>query len=140
MSQEEPVLGPANRRLDSWKEIAAFFDRDERTVRRWEKERSLPVHRMPGKPRGSVYAFSSELSQWLNTPNFPREETQGESPAGDSEILAREDLHGTLSIKSRAISIGSSPSAISASNFWYSREVLCSLVTFGVAINPFGSE
>ena len=48
----------SNRRLDSWKEIAAFFDRDERTVRRWEKERALPVHRVPGKGRGSVYAFT----------------------------------------------------------------------------------
>ena len=31
-----------NQRLDSWKEIAAFLGRDERTVRRWEKERGLP--------------------------------------------------------------------------------------------------
>src|SRR4051812_38445396 len=29
-------------RLKSWKEIAAFFGTDERTVRRWE-ERGLPV-------------------------------------------------------------------------------------------------
>jgi tetratricopeptide (TPR) repeat protein len=55
-------------RLDSWKEIAAFFNRDERTVRRWEKERYLPVHRMPGKPGGSVYAFERELLDWLKKP------------------------------------------------------------------------
>ena len=41
----------SERRLDSWKEIAAFFDRDERTVKRWEKERGLPVHRTPGGSR-----------------------------------------------------------------------------------------
>ena len=35
-----------NRRLGSWKEIAAFFDLDESTVRRWEKDRGLPVHRV----------------------------------------------------------------------------------------------
>jgi tetratricopeptide (TPR) repeat protein len=52
-------------RLDSWKEIAAFFGRDERTVSRWEKERGLPVHRMPGA-KGRVYAFSDELSDWLS--------------------------------------------------------------------------
>jgi tetratricopeptide (TPR) repeat protein len=56
---------PGNRRLDSWKEIATFFDRDERTVRRWEKERDLPVRRLPG-PRGGVYAFTDDLSQWMN--------------------------------------------------------------------------
>jgi tetratricopeptide (TPR) repeat protein len=55
----------ANHRLDSWKEIAAFFDRDERTVRRWEKERSLPVHRVPGGARGGVFAYSEELREWL---------------------------------------------------------------------------
>lgn len=56
-----------NRRLDSWKEIAAFFDRDERTVRRWEKERSLPVHRLPGGARARVFAFTHELSRWMHS-------------------------------------------------------------------------
>ena len=56
------------RRLDSWKEIAAFFGRDERTVRRWESDSSLPVHRVPGVARGRVFAYESELQQWLRTP------------------------------------------------------------------------
>lgn len=55
------------RRLDSWKEIAAFFGRDERTVKRWEKERGLPVHRVPGGGRGTVFAFSEELTNWLRS-------------------------------------------------------------------------
>src|ERR1039458_7378114 len=55
-----------NRRIDSWKEIAAFFGRDERTVKRWEKERGLPVHRLPGE-RGGVFAWSHELTSWLNS-------------------------------------------------------------------------
>ena len=57
----------ANRRLDSWKEIAAFFGRDERTVMRWEKERKLPVHRLPGSSRARVFAFSDEMSRWMNS-------------------------------------------------------------------------
>jgi tetratricopeptide (TPR) repeat protein len=56
------------RRLDSWKEIATFFGRDERTVRRWEKENSLPIHRVPGSAKGRVFAYEDELSQWLRTP------------------------------------------------------------------------
>lgn len=55
----------ANHRLDSWKEIAAFFGRDERTVRRWEKERGLPAHRVPGGSRGGVFAYTDELREWL---------------------------------------------------------------------------
>jgi tetratricopeptide (TPR) repeat protein len=57
-----------NRRLDSWKEIASFFGRDERTVKRWERSRSLPVHRIPGGERGGVFAYTEELKSWLNTP------------------------------------------------------------------------
>ncbi len=53
-------------RLDSWKEIAVFFGRDERTVNRWEKELGLPVHRLPGT-KGRVYAYADELSAWLAT-------------------------------------------------------------------------
>src|ERR1700721_3987127 len=52
-------------RLDSWKEIAAFFGRDERTVRRWEKERGLPAHRVPGGARSAVFAYTNELADWL---------------------------------------------------------------------------
>jgi len=55
----------SGKRLDSWKEIAAFFGRAERTVKRWEAERGLPVHRVPGSGRGSVFAYSDELADWL---------------------------------------------------------------------------
>jgi len=51
--------------LDSWKEIAAYFGRDARTVRRWEKARGLPVHRYPGGERGRVYAHTEELERWF---------------------------------------------------------------------------
>lgn len=55
----------AGKRLDSWKEIAAFFGRAERTVKRWETERGLPVHRVPGSGRASVFAYTDELADWL---------------------------------------------------------------------------
>jgi Tfp pilus assembly protein PilF len=55
-----------NRRIDSWKEIAAFFGRDERTVKRWERDRALPIHRLPGE-RGGVFAYADELTHWLNS-------------------------------------------------------------------------
>ena len=35
-----------DQRLDTWKEIGAFFGRDERTVKRWEDQRGLPVHQI----------------------------------------------------------------------------------------------
>jgi Tfp pilus assembly protein PilF len=62
-ANSEPVV--AETRIDSWKAIAAFFARDERTVKRWEKERGMPVHRVPGSVRGTVFAYPAELSRWL---------------------------------------------------------------------------
>ena len=50
----------------SWKEIASYLGRAERTCRRWEKEFSLPVHRMDGSPRASVFAYKEELDRWLD--------------------------------------------------------------------------
>ena len=62
--------GPSDgeRKLDSWKDIAAFFERDLRTVIRWEKELGLPVHRYPGKTKGRVYALVGELQAWADEP------------------------------------------------------------------------
>lgn len=56
---------PKDTRLDSWKVIAAFFGKDERTVKRWEKERGLPVRRVPGTTGGTVFAYVGELERWL---------------------------------------------------------------------------
>lgn len=61
-ANRDPLAG---KRLDSWKEIASFFGRAERTVKRWETERGLPVHRVPGSARGSVFAYPEELAEWL---------------------------------------------------------------------------
>jgi TolB-like protein/Flp pilus assembly protein TadD len=50
--------------LESWKEIAVYLKRGVRTVRRWEKEEGLPVHRHAHKKLGTVYAYKSELDTW----------------------------------------------------------------------------
>src|SRR5882724_7731675 len=52
------------RRLESWKEIAAYLGRDITTVRRWEKREGLPVHRLHHSRLGSVYAYTTELDAW----------------------------------------------------------------------------
>lgn len=55
---------PVDDRLHSWKEIAAYLNRDVRTVRRWEKNQGLPVHRHQHQKSASVYAYRSELDAW----------------------------------------------------------------------------
>jgi TolB-like protein/Tfp pilus assembly protein PilF len=78
-TKSEPLPG---RRLDSWKEIAAFLGRAERTVKRWETERGLPVHRVPGGGRSAVFAYSDELADWL----------KGKSQELDAEDAASGEL------------------------------------------------
>lgn len=58
----------AGERFDSWKAIADYLKRDVATVRRWEKEVGLPVHRVPGGPGRSVFAYRSEIDAWLARP------------------------------------------------------------------------
>lgn len=52
-------------RLDSWKEIAGYIGRDERTAQRWRRLYGMPVHHSPGHGRGRVYAIRRELDVWL---------------------------------------------------------------------------
>jgi TolB-like protein/Flp pilus assembly protein TadD len=59
-----PLERPPEKRLDSWKEIAAYLNRDVTTVQRWEKREGMPVHRHVHAKRGSVYALSTELDAW----------------------------------------------------------------------------
>src|SRR5580704_16364164 len=81
-ANREPLAG---KRLDSWKEIAAFFGRAERTVKRWETERGLPVHRVPGGGRSAVFAYTNELADWL----------KGRSEELETEDSASGEVEGT---------------------------------------------
>jgi hypothetical protein len=61
MSPEDTEAGGM---LTSWKEVAAFFKRQVRTVQRWERGEGLPIHRHPHRRRSSIYAYPSELEAW----------------------------------------------------------------------------
>lgn len=70
----------ARKRLDSWKEIAAHFGRDVRTVKRWEKDEGLPVHRHVHKTLASVYAYEDELEPWQKNRRQRGEPTEEAAP------------------------------------------------------------
>jgi len=50
--------------LTSWKEIAAYLDRDVRTCVRWEKRYGLPVHRLDRDSKGKVFAYKEQIDEW----------------------------------------------------------------------------
>ena len=65
--KQAPLAHASGDRLESWKEIAAYLNRGVRTVRRWETEEGLPVHRHVHRTLGSVYAYKSEIDAWRET-------------------------------------------------------------------------
>ena len=85
MGETSFVVPPAEKkpgkRLDSWKEIAAYLNRDVTTVQRWEKRERMPVHRHGHAKRGSVYALTGELDAWMCSRSLvPAQGQAGGSP------------------------------------------------------------
>ncbi|MGB7602346.1 MAG: hypothetical protein WBM24_18725 [Candidatus Sulfotelmatobacter sp.] len=72
-----PTVRPPEERLDSWKEIAAYLNRDVTTVQRWEKREGMPVHRHLHNRMGSVYAFPAELDTWARSRNILATQANG---------------------------------------------------------------
>jgi Tol biopolymer transport system component len=74
MGEPSPGTPPSKRppedRLDSWKEIAAYLNRDVTTVQRWEKREGMPVQRHLHDRMGSVYASRAELDAWARRRNL----------------------------------------------------------------------
>jgi Tfp pilus assembly protein PilF len=113
-------------RIESWKEIAAFFGRDERTVKRWEKTRRLPIHRLPGE-KGGVFAYTLELTTWRNSAAAEKlepKEDASEPPSdqnppsriefpGPSEIAAQSLIEPTAEETTLALDEDSAPTLLS---------------------------
>jgi eukaryotic-like serine/threonine-protein kinase len=70
-----PAVRSPEDRLDSWKEIAAYLNRDVTTVQRWEKREAMPVHRHLHERGGSVYASRAELDAWARNRNLSAQES-----------------------------------------------------------------
>ena len=64
MGQTSLQLEQERDRLDSWKEIAAYLNRNARTVQRWEKREGLPIHRHVHERASSVGAYKKEIDAW----------------------------------------------------------------------------
>lgn len=55
--------------LNSWKEVAEYVGRSQRTIQRWERWLGFPVHRPAGRRRTAVIALTTEIDDWIrNSP------------------------------------------------------------------------
>src|ERR1700704_197435 len=86
--EDRPVSRAADDRLDSWKEIALYLNRDVRTVRRWEKNQGLPVRRHQHQKGASVFAYRSEIDVWRQQ---ERERLAEQSEVSENAISVSSD-------------------------------------------------
>lgn len=90
-----PVRTPEDR-LDSWKEIAVYLNRDVTTVQRWEKREGMPVHRHQHERMGSVFASRSELDAWARGRNVrTAQEDEEKDHSADSPAQAPRSVMAT---------------------------------------------
>jgi len=127
-NRSESPSGDLGARLGSWKEIAAFFDKDVRTVRRWEAERSLPVHRIPGGRRGGVYAYVSELQAWLTN------EAEGSTEAALATTIEVAPAEVLPAVEEEAAIFETTEAVAQTKRFGLGTWVAAALVLLGVGI------
>jgi Tol biopolymer transport system component len=80
-----PSVSPTEDRLDSWKEIAGYLNRDVTTVQRWEKREKMPVHRHLHDRMGSVYASRAELDAWVRGRNL-QPTPENDAPSSNAQV------------------------------------------------------
>ena len=110
----KPRLDVAEARLDSWKAIASYLDREVRTVQRWEKTEQLPVHRHYHSKHGSVYAFSREIDEWRESRRVPSHRAVVEPPSGQSNVVcqAHDDSCRTIVMEENSRLVREAPCAV----------------------------
>ena len=74
--------------LHSWKDISRYTSRGVRTVQRYEAQLGLPVHRVAGKKRTAVMAFTDEIDHWLRTrpQSIADDEAASENHSGEMTL------------------------------------------------------
>jgi hypothetical protein len=78
-----PERNTPQKSIESWKQIAAYLDRSERTVRRWEASEGLPVHRRGHQRYDTVFAYKHEIEAWARgRTRFGGQDTTRVGPKG----------------------------------------------------------
>src|ERR1700743_2408548 len=83
------VRNTPQKTLESWKQIAAYLERSERTVRAWQATEKLPVHRREHEKQDTVFAYKHEIDAWSRVRvKCPAELSivDTEEPAANTEV------------------------------------------------------
>jgi hypothetical protein len=84
------MVGQSAEKLDGWKRVAEHLGRTVRTVQRWERELGLPVHHA-GRSKGySVFAYASELDEWLRAQSGEHgSQETAPTPSANAVVVSR---------------------------------------------------
>src|SRR5260370_41323013 len=108
-----PSVRPPEDRLNSWKEIAAYLNRDVTTVQRWEKREGMPVHRHLHDRMGSVYAFRADLDAWVRSRNVASaQEDEDNAPSPSSPAPPRSAIWTSLTRWTFALPLAAAGAAL----------------------------
>jgi hypothetical protein len=66
------AIPDTERELTSWKQIADYLSVNVRTAQKWERDRQLPVRRLPGG-RGRVAISAEAIERWRTGPTLPND-------------------------------------------------------------------
>jgi eukaryotic-like serine/threonine-protein kinase len=160
--ETSPSARPPVDRLESWKEIAAYLNRDVTTAQRWEKREGMPVHRHLHDKMGSVHASRAELDAWARsraaqdngdntpTPSDPTTDAAVQSPHAEispsqsrqSRVLQRAAAGASLVVLAAAASYAvyfffGRPPAVPFQNFSIS-QITDNSKSRAAAISPDG--
>lgn len=122
MNASQPEFEKNEQPLSSWKEIGAYLQRNAATVRRWEKEEGLPVHRHSHKSRSSVYAYPSEIDAWRVT----RKVVAEDAPAPVGTFWRAPAFASAILLSLVMIGNGARPQTASAKNGPLAKRLVCS--------------
>ncbi len=118
-----PPEGPPEDRLDSWKEIAAYLNRDVTTAQRWEKREGMPVHRHLHDRMGSVYAFRADLDAWARSRNLrAAREKESNAPSPNLSAAARSAVWRFLTKRALVLPLAVAGAALAiGASLWFQK-------------------
>jgi Tol biopolymer transport system component len=116
-----PPERPPEDRLDSWKEIAAYLNRDVTTVQRWEKREGMPVRRHLHDRVGSVYAFRADLDAWVRSRNLPSAQENGSNAPSPNPPVPRSAISTSLTRWMFVLPLAAVAALVIGASVWFQR-------------------
>lgn len=121
----------SNELLRSWKDIASYLGVTERTARRWQRERGLPVRKEIGGRRSTVFAYRREIDEWLVREGNP-ESARGDGKTGGGATAAAETAGSLQDTVPGTSAVQQAPSALRFVSQRARPMIVMALVTAGL--------